>query len=288
MAVVASRRGGVDWRRAIAFVDQNGNEMERARLRGILGRTRPDAKVVRSLEARQNSNGGFPHAMVQGRLSTIDATGTALHWLLDLGLSPSPYVEWALTFLLAAQRPDGSWDEPPGLIRYGPPPRLMPGDPRVRNLSTAGVAFWLLRLGYGGDAVSRAIAYLRERQAPDGRFVGFLQTTWLATAVFRLSEGPGSPAAARGLDALAAVAPDRWHAGALAGMLNSLGDAAVPDDVPVIRFGLARLAALGRPDGSWTSENGGPDTVEVTLQALRALLLYGAVPADRSDEQGPG
>jgi hypothetical protein len=274
MAVVT----GLDWRQTIAFVDQNGTEIERARLRGILGRPRPEVKVARGLEARQNADGGFPHGMAQGRLSTIDATAAALSWLEDLGLLRSPHAERALTFLLAAQRPDGSWDEPPGLIRYNPPPRLLPGDPRVRLLSTALAAFWLARLGHGRDeAVSRAMAYLRGRQAADGRFVGYLRATWLAVAVFRIGEGAASTAAMRGLDALAAVAPDRWRPGGLAAMLGALADAGVSADLPLIRQALARLAAFVRPDGSWMPEDGDFYRVEVALQALRAFLLYGTV-----------
>ncbi len=269
--------GGFDWRLTIAHIDRHGSEMERARLRGILGRARPDAKVVRALEARQNDDGGFPHGMIQGRLSTIEATTTALRWLDDLGLLRSPHAERACTHLLAAQRPDGSWDESPGLIRHAPPPRLMPGDPRVRSLSTALVAYWLARIEHGGDAVSRALAYLRERQAPDGRFVGYLETTWLAAALFRLAEGPDSTPAARGLAALAAVPAARWHPGALAGMLVCLGDAGVGDDLPLVRGSLARLIDLARSDGSWASEDGDAHDVDVTLAALRGLLRYAAV-----------
>ncbi len=257
----------------IAYVDQNGSEMERARLRGILGRARPDAKVVRALEARQNGDGGFPHGMVQGRLSTIASTTMALRWLEDLGLLHSPHVERAVIYLLAVQRPDGSWDEPAGLVRHAPPPGLMPGDPRVRSLSTARVAYWFAHAGErGDDAVPRALAYLRERQAPDGRFLGFLPTTWLAAALFRLAEGPDSQAAARGIEALTAVAPERWHPEGLTAMLNCLGDAGVREDLPLMREGLARLVRLARPDGSWLSEESDAEHVEVTLQALRVLL----------------
>jgi len=286
--------GRFDWRRTIAYIDQNGSELERARLRGILGRARPDAKVVRALEARQNSDGGFPYGMIQGRLSTIEATTMALRWMEDLGLLRSVHVEHAVTYLLAAQRPDGSWDEPPGLIKYAPPPPLMPGDPRVRSLSTALVVYWLVRIGVpGDDVVSRAMVYLRDHQAPDGRFVGFLQATWLAAALFRLVEGPDSPTAARAVEALATVPPERWHTGALAGMLNCLGDAGVRDDLPLIHRSVGRLVDLARPDGSWLSEDGDAYHVEVTLQALRAFVIYAAVsPRSRGEcvsiaPQGP-
>ncbi len=287
MALGAVSRSSFDWRATVAYIDQNGSEVERARLRGILGRARPDAKVVRTLEARENDDGGFPYGMVPGRLSTIMATTTALEWMQDLGLLRSPQGERALTYLQSVQRPDGSWDEPPGLIKFNPPPRLLPGDPRVRVVSTALVAHWLARVGRHDDhAVVRAASYLRDRQAPDGRFAGFLQATWLATAFFLIVEGEGSETAARGLGALAAVEAARWYPGAQTGMLNAFGEAGVPEDAPLIQQSVARLVALARPDGSWLSEDGDLYHVEVTLRGLRALLLYAAV-SPRAEEEAP-
>jgi len=265
----------IDWGRTIAYIDRSGSELERARLRGMLGRPRPDAKVTRALEARQNEDGGFPHEFLQGRVSTIDATTTALRWLEDLGLLEGPHAERALVFLLAGQRPDGSWDEPPGLLRYGPPPRLLPGDPRVRVVSTALVGYWLVRAEVRDDASGRAAAYLRAHQTPSGRFAGFLRATWLATAFLHLVEGPGSDAVVRGLEALGSVEEKRWRPGALAEMLSCLGAARVDERVPPVARDLDRLCALGQPDGSWVSEDGEAYHVEVALQAFRALLCYG-------------
>lgn len=287
MAVeIAARAPDYDWRRTILYIDQNGSEVERARLRGLLGRARPDVKVARTLEARQNDDGGFPYGLVPGRLSTIEATTTALEWMQDLGVLSSPPAERALFYLLSVQRPDGAWDEPVGLMRYGPPPRLLPGDPRVRALSTALVAYWLASAGRRDDhAVARAVAYLRARQTPEGRFAGFLQTTWLATAVFLMVEGDGSGTAARGLDALAAVEVARWSPGSLTGMLNALGEAGVPRTA-LLHQGLTRLIALSQPDGSWVSEEGDLYHVHVTLRALRALILHGAISL-RADAEVP-
>lgn len=276
-----------DWRRTIAYIEQNGADVERARLRGILGRSRPDAKVIRAIEARQNDDGGFPYGRVPGRFSAIATTAEALDWMQDLGLLRSPQAERALTYLQSMQRPDGSWDEPPSLIKYAPLPRFLPGDPRVRMVSTARVAYWLARVGPRDDhAIARALGYLRERQAADGRFTGFLQTTWLATALFRLVEGEGGEAASRGLGALDAVEAARWHTGSLSEMLNVLGEAGVRESHPVVRKNLARLVIRSRPDGSWLSEDGDLYHVEVSLRGLRALLLFGTV-SPRVDEHVP-
>jgi hypothetical protein len=269
---------GYDWRRTIAWIDQNGNETERARLRGLLGRPWPDARIIRTLDARQNLDGGFPSDLVQGRPSSIDTTAQVLRWMQDLRMLGGPQAQRVITFLFTAQRPDGSWDEPAGLLKFGPPPRLVPGDPRVQAFCTAVAAYWLVLLGHRTDhAVARALGYLRPRQAADGRFLGFIRTTWVAAAVFRLVEGPSAPAAARAIDTLATLKADRWHAGALTGMLNALAEAGVPADVPVVHQGLERLRLLVEPDGCWSSEDGDFYDVDVTLRALRVFLLYGVV-----------
>jgi hypothetical protein len=266
-----------DWRRTIAGIDQHGSDMDRARLRGILGRPRPDAKIVRAIEARQNEDGGVPYGLVPGRPSTLDATAATLEVLWDLGLRESPYAERAAMFLLSTQRPDGAWDEPPALLRYGPPPRLMPGDPRVRCRATAAVSFWLARMGYRDDVPRRGAAYLAARQAPDGRVQGFLESTWLLAAASRMLDGGESPAADRALASLRAVPDERWSAGALAAMLACLGAAGVPRSLDVIDRGVRRLRALVRPDGLWLSEEGEAYHMDVTLAALRALVFHDAV-----------
>ena len=277
MAELITAAPPYDWRLTVAEIDQNGTEMERARLRGILGRPRPDTKIVRTIEARQNEDGGAPYQMATGRLSTIDATATTLEWLWDLGLAESPYAERACTYLLSTQRPDGAWDEPPGLLRYAPPPRLLPGDPRVRCRVTALVAFWLARTGYRDEVTRRAVAYVAARQAPDGRVLGFREATWLLAAASIMLESPESAPAARALESLAEVPDDRWTAGALAGMLDCLGAAGLTRAVPLVAFGLERLHQIARPDGTWLSEDGEAYHMDATLAALRALVCHGAV-----------
>jgi Prenyltransferase and squalene oxidase repeat len=275
-----------DWRRTIAGIDQHGSDMDRARLRGILGRPRPDAKIVRAIEARQNEDGGVPYGLVPGRPSTADATAATLEALWDLGLRDSPYADRAAMYLLSTQRPDGAWDEPPALLRYGPPPRLMPGDPRVRCRATSLMAFWLVRLGYRDDVTRRAVAYVAGRQAADGRVLGFLESTWLLAAAACMLDGADSPVAVRAIAAVAAVAEERWSAAALAGMLGCLGPAGLSRSVDVIGRGVRRLRALVRADGTWLSEEGEAYHMEVTLAALRALVFHDAVgPAGEGAEE---
>lgn len=274
-----------DWRRTIAGIDQHGNDMDRARLRGVLGRPRPDAKIVRAIEAWQNEDGGVPYGLVPGRPSTIDATAATLDVLWDLGLRESAYADRGATYLRSTQRPDGSWDEPPALLRYGPPPRLMPGDPRVRCRATALVAYWLARMGYRDDVPRRAVAYVAARQAPDGRVLGFLEATWHLAAACCILDGRDSPPADRALRSLASLPDARWSADALAGMLLCLGAAGLSHSFELIARGLDRLRAIVQPNGLWPSEEGEAYHMDVTLAALRALVFHDAVePASVESE----
>src|SRR5438445_403986 len=122
----------------IAYIQENGDELERARLAGLLGRSRAEPKVARSLLARQNEDGGFPYGLIQGRPSAITATATAMQWMHHLrpevwtadrlaealsalylaGLpADDPFVDGGLARLLTLQRPDGGWSSDDGADR---------------------------------------------------------------------------------------------------------------------------------------------------------------------------
>jgi hypothetical protein len=135
-------------------------------------------------------------------------------------------------------------------------------------------------MGYRDDVPRRAVAYVAARQAPDGRVLGFLETTWLLAAASCMLDGRNAPPAERALAALAAVADQRWSAASLAGVLNSLGAAGVPRASPLVGRGIRPLV---RPDGLWLSEEGEAYHMEVTLAALRALIYHDAVGQARVD-----
>ncbi|HKX19149.1 MAG TPA: hypothetical protein VJT33_14145, partial [bacterium] len=96
-------------------------------------------------------------------------------------------------------------------------------------------------------------------------------------AASAMVDGTGSAAAGRALESLAAVPDDRWTPAALAGMLDALGVAGRSRAVPMVGRGLNRLRALVRPDGTWASDEGEAYHMDVTLEALRALVFHGAV-----------
>lgn len=264
--------------RALAFLEQGANDLERARVEGVLGGGRPDAKVVRRIASRQNEDGGFPYEMQPGRGSTIHTTCVALDWMHDLGILDSLHAARAQTYLLATQRPDGAWSETPGIVKYAPPPFLHPADPAARAHCTALAGLWVRRLAGDGDyAVALAAGYLRAHWDEDGQSGRFPSTLWLVTAFFAGMDG-GEEIASGALDRLWSRA-EYATAGQLAWMAGTLHLAGYDRDHPVLRAAASRLLTMQEPDGGWPSDSGMLHRVEVTIRALRALIGLGVPPA---------
>lgn len=266
--------------RAVAYIQENGDELERGRLAGLLGRERPEPKVARTLVTRQNEDGAFPYQMVPGRPSAVTATATALQWMQDLRLLRSPQAERAAAYLLMVQRPDGAWEESPALVKFDPPPLTRPGHDAGRTYCTALGAFWLGRLvGPAHESVQRAFGYLRASRDggwPDDEPV---QITVLATAVSAMTGGAASQLAAAGMEALGRLGPEAWSADRLADLLGALYAAGYGAEEPQITWALRRLSQLQREDGGWASEYGSDRDVDLSLRALGAELAFGVPSA---------
>lgn len=262
--------------RAIAYIQENGDELERARLAGQLGRSRSEPKVARALLTRQNEDGGFPYDMIPGRPSAITSTATAMQWMQDLRLLPSSYVERAVVYLLTMQRPEGSWEESPAIIKYNPPPLVRPGSPSARTYCTALATFWMVRLvGPRHDAVMRASAYLHGQRDGGWPSETPVQIVAWSTASLAMVEGRSSPTAGAGLDALSHFSPEVWTSDRLAESLAALYMAGFPGDDPFATWALRQLLSEQRQDGGWSSEHGADRDVDLSLRALSVLLAFG-------------
>lgn len=261
---------------AVAFIRDAGDELERGRLAGILGREQPDPKAVRVLATRQNEDGGFPYQMISGRPSAVTSTATALQWLHEIRHAGSPQVERAVAFLLTVQRPDGTWEESPALVKYDPPPLARPGHGAGRMYATALTACWLVRLlGPRHESVQRAAGAVRagrEAAWPEDEPV---QITCLAVAMLAMTDGRAAPITKAGLEALTRLPAEGWSADRLADLAAVFYAAGFGADEPLTAWALRRLVALQRDDGGWSSEHGADREVDLSLRALGVLLAYG-------------
>ncbi len=265
---------------AIAYIEESGDELERARLAGLLGRPQPEPRIARTLAVRQNEDGGYPYGMIPGRPSAIGATVAGLQWLHDLRLTTGGIVERAVGYLLSVQRPEGTWDETPAVMKFDPPRALRPGLLGGRLHSTALVAFWLARvIGPGHDTVARACKALRAQRWSEWPVDEPVGTTVLITAVGALVEGPTGPMASGGLGVLSGRAADVWTGETMADLLSAVAVTRIAPDQPLVTGAIARLRAAQRPDGGWTSDQSRDRDVDLSLRALGALLALGVSTA---------
>ena len=247
-----------DVERAAAFVEANGDALERGRLNCIIHNGAPPAEALEALREGQGPDGGWP-AYWSGEESSLDATCFRIDQAEDLGAPAAELVARGLHFIAARQDDDGTWEESAELVAAAPS-WARPGDERARLYLTANCAFWLGR--YGRPGARRAAAALASHIAPDGRLPTFLHAHWLAAAVLRAT---GRDAQANSVLRAVAGRLDELGAGALAWLSNTLSGEALAEEAR------QRLAALQESDGRWRSEDGEQFDVAVTLAALRAL-----------------
>lgn len=271
----------IDTNQSIAFINEKGSALEKARLNCILYGINPQPGVIQGLVELQNIDGGFPFGMLPGNLSTINDTTVALWWMEELNMLTSPQAVKAYSFLLASQQVDGSWDEAPEISRYDLPPWIQLGDLKTKLYLSAYAAYWLAVGGYTRLPVFRkALHFLLSHQEPSGKFYGYLHTSWIATGVFLMAGKRYAPVAHLGIQTLSNMPLVEWDDSQIAWALDCLCRGGLLKDHPLIDGCLAELGRRQKSDGSWASEDGEDFAVGATIQALKVLKRYAVVNFD--------
>lgn len=266
----------MDIQKAISFVEENSTELERFRLDYLLGEKRDDRVPLRLLKELQNDDGGFPYRNEKDRPSSVNNTSSNLSLMIELGLDESEVCRNTVDYLLSVQREDGGWDENHAISRYNPPFWDLPGNLKTKMWLTASVLNHLIQLGYrGSEAVRRGKEFLLRNRDEEGKFVGFLHSTWISVGVFGQLEGANSGVVKRALEVIERNL-DRLEDGAgdIIWCLECFYVAGLSKDTPLVGRCIDRVIGLQRQDGAWTSGDGEEYSVSTTINALRILKLY--------------
>jgi hypothetical protein len=266
----------MDFTQSITFIEAKGTSLEKARLKCILHGTNPQQEVIQGFIKLQNDDGGYPFGMRKGNLSTINETTVALWWMEELDLLTSQTARQAFDYLLTNQQPDGSWDEDPRVAYYELPPWIRLDDPNTKLYLSAYATYWLAVGGYVSlTAFRKAIHYLIRNQDANGKFLGYLHTTWIATGVFLMVGERYAPIAHQGIQALSERALTEWDDNQIAWALDCLSRGGLAKTHPVVEACLGELFCRQKADGSWASEDGEAFALGATIQVLKVLKRYG-------------
>jgi len=266
----------LDVQKAIRFMEENGTELEKYRLNYLLGKERDYEIPLRYLRGIQNDDGGFPYENEKSKVSCISKTSVNLSLMIELGLSESDICRKTVEFLLRVQGKDGSWDENDEINQYNPPFWDLPGDPKTKMWLTADMCNHLIQLGYGeSEAVKKATKFLLKNRDSEGKFAGFLHSTWISVAVFGQLRGSDSEIVRKALKVIEqnisrvedGVSDFIW-------CLECFYVAGISKDEPLVRRCIGRVVELQREDEAWASGDGEKYSVSTTIDALRILKKY--------------
>ncbi|MGB9722928.1 MAG: hypothetical protein ACP5OO_07215 [Chloroflexia bacterium] len=260
----------MDIRKALTFVQEQGDGLARARAEALLEASLPPAGVVADLEKLQGPEGGWPADLRPGLPESVVGTWAGLRACQDLGLLGRPMARRGKEFLLARQGPDGGWEDPG--LEGGPRPRWMSrGEEAGRLYVTALVSSLFVACGWGKEpALGRALDLLLKHQQEGGVFPGFpRQTTWYALPLLAAGLGRQSGPAQNILLTLGrAIGEGGWSPGAFASLLLNLLISGYGMETLLVRQAWEQILMRQREDGAWEGEEG-EDAVQSTLEVMR-------------------
>lgn len=258
-------------KKAIAFVQDQGNLIEQARLEYIFSGKRPSQKVVARLFAGQRPDGGWA-AFWATDYSSLDATCFRLAQAEQLGRNKEePAIRRVLSFISQHQRADGSWEESDQVADVAPP-WAKPGNLPAKLYLTANCGLWLALLDRNLEQAESAAMYLQVHLDSQGRLPSFLHTHWLAAGLWHILEWQEP---AERVHAYLLTRINDLTSSSLAWMIITMRMVGFLANHPLIEQSITFLENGQQPDGHWLSEDGPSHDIHATLEALRALQLCG-------------
>jgi len=266
----------LDIQKAINLVEKNGTALEKYRLRFLTDEEKNDEIPLQYLKNLQNEGGGFPYDSEKGKLSCVNTTSNYLGLMVELGLGTSNVCKKTIEYLSRIQGKDGGWSESEAIKQYNPPFWLMPSDLKTTMWLTASITNYLIQLGYSkSQAVQRATRFLLKNRDKEGKFAGFLHSTWISIGVFGQLKGNESDIVKKALKVIDKNIEKLGDgAGNFAWCLECFYIAGLTKENPTVKKCIDTLVNLQQENGAWLSADGEKFTVSTTINVLRVLKNY--------------
>jgi len=266
----------VNVQKAVVFVEAKGTSLEKYRLHFLLGKERNDEIPLQHLRNLQNKDGGFPYNDEKGKMSCVNTTSNNLSLMIELGLDQSDVCRKTVEYLLKIQGEDGSWSENEAIEQYNPPFWDLPNDLRTTMWLTTSITNFLIKLGYrNSSAVQKAVGFLLKNRDNEGKFAGFMHSTWISIGVFGQLKGSNSDIVKRALKVIEQNFEKlRDGVGDFAWCLECLYVAKIPKENPLGKRCIEELVNSQQENGAWKSADGEEFAVSTTINVLNVLKKY--------------
>lgn len=245
----------MDTQKAISFVEEKSTALEKYRLRFLISKEKNDEIPLQHLKKLQNEDSGFPYRGAKGKLSCVNATCNYLGLMVELGLGNSNVCKKTIEYLFRIQVKDGGWSENEAIKSYNPPFWDLPSDLKTTMWLTANITNYLIQLGYSNSqAVQRAVRFLLKNRDEQGKFAGFLHSTWISIGLFGQLNGSESDIvkeALRVIDKNLEKLKD--GAGDFAWCLECFYIAGLTKENPTVKKCIDELVNLQQENGTWLS-----------------------------------
>lgn len=254
------------------FIKLRGTALEKERFHCLLTGERGNARLF-PVENLQNADGGFALYFKANNPSSINHTGMALLCLQDLNLLTKATQDAAAQFILSRQNCDGVFVDPYETLSMNLPLWMETGTFRFAVYYTLFSVLELLKIdsGYSRE-LAKPLQLIGEWQKRNGSMPGYLHNSWLSAGVFLLSGY--DRAAEKSLEFLASVPAYNWGGSQLVWALETLVDAGLSREHPLIRRWLSWMRGMQNPNGSYSSEDGEQYNTDVTINAIRVVKKY--------------
>jgi hypothetical protein len=268
----------VNIKKAIEFVKDKGDELEKNRLNSILLSSPASKSIQRKFREMQNSDGGFAYWTKE--FSTVSDTVYMLSWLDDFQVHSGRIVDSAFDFLASNQQPDGGWDEVESMKNSTKSTGLTAGEEETRVFLTAYCAHWHVRFNRAKTLVDEKnpVEFLIPYRSPNGLILDDLQATYDSLVLFSHNPGKDSYLFAETIEVMEKkFSPDSGKGTNIAYLLCCLRDAGLEAYHPFVNLCIDELIQKQQEDGSWESEYGEKYATNATLEAIRVLMHYNVV-----------
>jgi len=261
--------------KAITFVRQNGNQLDRLRLGKCLGEPFSAATAEAVLSPYQFPGGGWDYEAQdkdKDRVGSLGGTIHCLRWVREFNLGHTQLLTRTLDFLENIQSPDSSFYETEEKLAHSPQSWLQEETLIDRFYFTAAVPMRLFSVGIKKHPVLAPAIQWLERHWEDRKLItGTWYNLWALLCIYPAIDKL-KPALYQRCYALALEWLPDLEPRPLTWLLDALYGAGYVRDERLVAEGVKCLLELQGKNGLWAEVKN--SMLETTVTALRLLLNF--------------